>query len=88
MSLEGQGHDKCISKSRNEGRASSRLSEEGRSSLMPVAGFMMPLWETALLPALLHTHRVSLGVYTCEKMKYFHFNVQEAWHFHHVVLHQ
>lgn len=48
---------------------------------MPVAGFMTLLWETALL--LLCTHRVSLGACMCEKMKHFHLNVQEEWHFHH-----
>lgn len=42
-------------------------AKEGRNTLTPTAGFMLPPWETVLLPAPLCTCRASPGAYTCKK---------------------
>lgn len=57
-------------------------AKQGRSASTPTARFMLPPWESALLPAMLCVCRVSPGAYMCKKMKHFHLNVQKGGHFH------
>lgn len=58
-------------------------AKQGRSASTPMARFMLPPWESVLLPALLCVCKVSPGAYMCKKMQHFHLNVQKDGHFHH-----